>query len=85
MNIYTVKPGARVLWCLRRGKADVRCVLYEASMPLEIQVLQDRDMVLREVFNHESDALGWASEYSNRLKAHGWHDSPEDFSPSSAA
>ena len=54
-------------------------------MPLEIQVLQDRDMVLREVFTHEADALGWASEYSNRLKAHGWHDSPEDFSPSSAA
>jgi hypothetical protein len=85
VNSYTVKPGARVLWCLRRRKTDVRCVLYAQSEPVEVQVLQDRDLVLREVFVHESSALDWASQYGNRLKEQGWHDSPEDCSPSSAA
>jgi hypothetical protein len=85
VNSDTVDPGARVLWCLRRRKTDVRCVLYASSRPIEIQVLQDRDMVLRERFAHESGALDWAREYADRLKQHGWRDSPEDYSPSSAA
>jgi hypothetical protein len=85
VNTYTVEPGARVLWCLRRRKTDVRCVLYPSSRPIEIHVLQDRDVVLRESFAHESGALDWATEYADQLKQHGWHDSPEDCSPSSAA
>jgi hypothetical protein len=60
-------------------------VLYSDAKPVEIQVLQDRDVVLRELFAHESGALDWAREYGDRLKQHGWHDSPEDCSPSSAA
>ena len=85
MNTYTVEPGARVLWCLRRRKTDVRCILYPSTSPVEIRVLQDRDVVLRESFANETGALDWATEYASRLKEHGWRDSPEDCSPSSAA
>ena len=85
MTTYTNDPGARVLWCLRRRKTDVRCVLYAAARPYEVAVLQERDVVLREMFAEESAALAWAREYADRLRQHGWHDSPEQSSPSSAA
>ena len=85
MSAYTVDPGARVLWCLRRRTSDVRCVLYGGAAPVEVRVLQDREMVIKEVFEEEWLALNWAREYGNRLKKHGWRDSPEDCTPSSAA
>ena len=85
MTTYTNDSGARVLWCLRRRKTDVRCILYSERQPFEVMVLQDRDVVLRELFPEESGALAWAQEYAGRLKQHGWRDSPEQSSPSSAA
>jgi hypothetical protein len=85
VTTYTNDPGARVLWCLRRRKTDVRCLLYSERQPSEVVVLQDRDVVLRELFPEESAALAWAQEYSGRLRQHGWRDSPEQRSPSSAA
>ena len=85
MTTYAVDPGARVLWCLRRRSTDVRCVLYGAVKPVEVVVLQERDLVLREAFADEGAALEWATAYAERLRDQGWHDSPEDCSPSSAA
>jgi hypothetical protein len=76
VSMYTVAPGARVLWCLRRRRSDVRCVLFPNAMPIEIQVLQDRDVVLTEVFQEEWLAVNWARVYGARLKEQGWHDSP---------
>ena len=70
-----VQPGARVLWCLRRRLSDVRCVMYD-RMPVEVQVLQDRDLVLTEMFPEERLALRWAQAYGDRLKQQGWHDRP---------
>lgn len=52
---------------------------------VEVQVLQERDLVLKELFPTESAASDWADEYRERLKQQGWHDSPEQRSPSSAA
>lgn len=78
VSIYTVQPGARVLWCLRRRRTDVRCVMYPHLMPVEIQVLQDRDLVLTEFFQEEWLALNWARVYADRLKERGWFDSPGD-------
>lgn len=69
-----VQPGARVLWCLRRRLSDVRCVLYADGMPIEVRVLQDRDVVLTEMFPEERLALRWAQAYGERLKEHGWHE-----------
>lgn len=77
MSTYTVQPGARVLWCLRRRKSDVRCVLYASSMPVEVRVLQDRDVVLTEIFQEEWLARSWATAYAQRLKDQGWQESPE--------
>jgi hypothetical protein len=74
-----------VLWCLRRRASDVRCVLLTHAMPIEVHVLQDRDLVLKEMFTAEWAALHWASAYAERLKQHGWRDSPARRSPSSAA
>jgi hypothetical protein len=54
-------------------------------MPIEVHVLQDRDLVIKEIFVEEWAALGWANAYGDRLKQHGWRDSPEDYTPSSAA
>ena len=85
MSTYTVHPGARVLWCLRRKRSDVRCVLFPDTAPIEVQVLQDTDLVLKEQFVEEWVALNWAEAYAERLRQHGWSDSPEDCSPSSAA
>jgi hypothetical protein len=76
VSSYTVQPGARVLWCLRRRTADVRCILYATEVPVEVQVVQDRDIVLTELFQEEWLALGWARAYCDRLKLQGWHDSP---------
>jgi hypothetical protein len=81
----TIQPGARVLWCLRRRATDVRCVLYSPVLPIEVHVLQDRELVIKEVFMEERSALAWAAAYEARLKQHGWRDSPEARSPSSAA
>jgi hypothetical protein len=76
VSTYTVHPGARMLWCLRRRSTDVRCILYPNEMPVEVQVLQDRDVVLTELFQEEWLALNWARAYCERLKLQGWHESP---------
>jgi hypothetical protein len=69
-----VQPGARVLWCLRRRLSDIRCVIYSVGTPVEVQVLQDRDVVLTEMFPEEALALRWAEIFGDRLKQQGWHD-----------
>jgi hypothetical protein len=74
---YTLEPGARLLWCLRRRKTDVRCVIYASALPVEVQILQDRDVVLTESFAEEWLAENWARVYANRLRAQGWQESPE--------
>lgn len=76
MDSYSVQPGVRVLWCLRRRASNVRCLLKTASVPVEVQVLQDRDVVLTEVFQDEGLALQWADAYASRLRDRGWRDSP---------
>ena len=50
--------------------------MYPNGMPVEVQVLQDRDVVLTELFQEEWLALNWARAYCERLKLQGWHDSP---------
>jgi len=85
VTTFTVDPGARVLWCLRRRASDVRCVAFVGPAVVEVHVLQERDLVLKELFPTESAALEWADEYRGRLKQQGWHDSPDQRSPSSAA
>ena len=73
---YSVRPGARVLWCLRRRKSDVRCVIYPGATPVEVRVVQDTDLVLTEIFQEEWIALNWAKVYADRLRTQGWYDSP---------
>ena len=46
------------------------------GMPVEVQVVQDRDIVLTELFQEEWLALNWAKAYCARLKLQGWEDSP---------
>lgn len=74
MSSFTAAPGARVLWCLRRRSSDIRCVLYPDTMPIEIRVLQDRDVVLTELFPEEWLALRWAKAYGERLRQQGWQE-----------
>jgi hypothetical protein len=52
-------------------------VLFIDAAPIEIHVLQDTDLVLRETFAEELNAVAWAQAYADRLREHGWHDSPE--------
>ena len=68
------EPTTRVVWCLRRRRADVRCLLRAEALPVEVQILQDRDLVLTEVFPEEGLALNWARAYGDRLKLQGWRD-----------
>jgi hypothetical protein len=74
---YAVQPGARVVWCLRRRAADVRCVVFPEDTPIEVRVIHDRDVVVTEMFQEEWMALDWARVYGERLRAQGWHDVPE--------
>jgi hypothetical protein len=85
VNTYDVEPGARVLWSLRRRASDVRCVLYATGMPIEVHIVQDRDVVVKEIFPAEAFATAWADEYSRRLQQHGWRPHAEDRSSSSPA
>ena len=45
VTTFTVDPGARVLWCLRRRASDVRCVVFVGPSVVEVRVLQERDLV----------------------------------------
>jgi hypothetical protein len=60
-------------------------VLYAAGVPVEVHIVQDRDLVLKEIFPAEHFATAWADEYCQRLQSHGWRPQPGDCSPSSAA
>lgn len=77
MSTYFEQPGTRLLWCLRRRRSDVRCILYSGSLPVEVRVVQDVDVVLTELFPEEWLAVNWARAYESRLKQQGWHDAPE--------
>ena len=74
MSTPLAEPSTRVVWCLRRRRADVRCLLHAEGLPIEVQILQDRDIVLTEVFPEERLALSWARAYGDRLKQQGWRD-----------
>ena len=76
MSTPPAQPGARIVWCLRRRRSDVRCVLYSEGLPIEVQVLQDRDVVLTEMFPEERLALSWAEAFGDRLKQQGWNETP---------
>ena len=68
--------STRLIWCLRRRSSDVRCVMSSARQPVEVRILQDRDVVLTEVFPAEELALKWARLYGDRLKGQGWFEPP---------
>ena len=72
-----VQPGARVIWCMKRRATDVRCVVLSHGMPVEVQVVHDRDVVLTEMFQEEWMAMNWARAYKERLRAQGWNDVPD--------
>jgi hypothetical protein len=73
---FNAPPDARVLWCLRRTSSDVICLLRKGANAVEVQVLQDRDIVLTQHFQEEGPALRWAATYQRQLKDRGWGDSP---------
>lgn len=68
--------NGRVIWRLRRRSSDVRCVLDASALPIEVRILQDRDVVLTEVFPEEDLAVKWARLYGERLKQQGWFEPP---------
>ena len=72
-----VQPGARVVWCMKRRATDVRCVVLSHGIPVEVQVVHDRDVVLTEMFQEEWMAMNWARAYKERLRAQGWNDVPD--------
>jgi hypothetical protein len=76
VSTYFLQPGARLLWCLRRRAAAVRCIMYSNGLPIEVRVVQDRDVVLTELFQEEWLAVSWARAYEGRLKEQGWQDAP---------
>ena len=57
MSSDAVQPGARVVWCLKRRATDVRCVVLGQGMPVEVQVVHGRDVVVTEMFQEEWMAL----------------------------
>jgi hypothetical protein len=51
--------------------------LYAGTVPVEVRVMQDRDIVLTEIFPEEEIAENWARVYAAHLKEQGWFDSPD--------
>jgi hypothetical protein len=51
--------------------------LYSNGLPVEVRIVQDRDVVLTELFPEEWLAVNWARAYEGRLREQGWHDAPE--------
>ena len=51
-------------------------MLHGGTIPVEVQVIHDRDVVVTERFPEEALAVGWASRYEDRLRDQGWFDSP---------
>jgi hypothetical protein len=49
--------------------------------PIAVQIMQDCDLVLTEVFPEEWLAVTWAHAYGDRLKAQGWLESPGALAP----
>lgn len=47
-----------------------------STSPIEVPILQDRDVVLTEVFPEEDLAVKWARLYGERLKQQGWFEPP---------
>jgi len=76
VSSFALQPGARVVWCLRRRIVDVRC-LVSGRVPVEVQIVHDRDVVVSEFFEEEWMAMNWARAYAERLRAQGWHDVSE--------
>ena len=62
---------------MRRRTTDVRCVLYANTLPVEVHIVQDLEIVLTELFQEERLAVGWSRAYCDRLKQQGWQESPE--------
>ena len=77
MSYDAVQPSARVVWCVKRRTTEVRCVVYAQGVPVEVQVVHGRDVVVTEIFQEEWMALKWARAYRERLRAQGWEDVPE--------
>ena len=48
--------------------------MHAAALPIEVQVLQDRELVLTELFQEEWLAESWARAYADRLRQNGWQD-----------
>lgn len=46
------------------------------AAPVEVQVVQDRDVILTELFPDAWLAERWATAYCDQLRKQGWHDSP---------
>lgn len=57
-------------------------MLYAGSPPIEVHVLQDHELVIREWFPDEWVATKWAGEYGQRPERQGWRSSPERSTPS---
>ena len=46
------------------------------GVPVEVRVVQGREVILTEIFQDEALAEYWAKAYSDRLREQGWFDSP---------
>ena len=74
-NIH--RPAGRANVVVSSTPHDRRALHHVPNgMPVEIQVVQDRDIVLTELFQEEWLALNWSRAYCDRLKQQGWQDSP---------
>lgn len=51
--------------------------MYADGLPIEVVILQDRDVVMREVFPDERLAMSWSELYGERLKLRGWQEASE--------
>lgn len=66
------KIARTTVWYLRTPRSRMRCVLQPGSEGVELLVLHDEDVALRDMFPGLPDACRQADALRERLVARGW-------------
>lgn len=66
------KIARTIVWYLRSPRSKLRCVLQPGNEGIELLVLHDGEVAIRDTFPAVPDARVWADALRERLVARGW-------------
>lgn len=66
------KTARTIIWYLRKPRSRMKCVLQPGAQGVELLVLHDEDVAVRDLFPELPDARRQADALRERLVARGW-------------